>query len=86
MKKVLIISYNNLEDTSKLLRILEVQPVVRKILDTSWIVITTETPNEFFTRIEPYINKDSEKIFIGEISGYQGWLSRTVWAWIKENK
>ena len=84
MKRILIISHNQLDATSKLPNILETQTHVRKMLDTSWLVITTETPEQFWTKMEPYLNKDVEKVFIGEIKGYQGWLSRTVWEWITE--
>lgn len=86
MNRILIISYNQLDAMSRLPDILQTQPNVRKILETSWLVATTETAGQFFTRIEPYLNKDIDKIFIGEVKGHQGWLSRTVWEWMKENQ
>lgn len=87
MKRILIVSYNKLDVNHKLPGVLELQPNVRKILETSWLIATTDTPSQFFIKIEPYINKDNDRIFIGEITKeYQGWLSRLIWEWVKENQ
>jgi len=86
-KKLLIVSYNDFAN-SKLSTILEVQPNSRKILETTWLISTTDTAKEFYTKIEPYFDKDNQKVFIAEFISdqRQGWLSRASWDWIKGNQ
>jgi len=85
-KKLLIVAYNDTTN-SKISIMLEAQPGSRKILEATWLVSTTDTPKEFYLKIEPYLDKDNQRVFIAEITDQrQGWISRTSWDWIKENQ
>lgn len=55
-------------------------------LERTWIVITKETHDELWKRLEDKINKEKRFLLI-EVNGRnkQGWLEQADWAWIKEN-
>ncbi|HEY4323465.1 MAG TPA: hypothetical protein VGN20_05750 [Mucilaginibacter sp.] len=83
--KLLIVTYNTTSNV-KISTWLQVQVDSRKILETTWLVSTTDTAADFFNKIEPYLDKDNDRIFISEIKPdeRQGWLSRTIWDWVRE--
>lgn len=71
---------------------IKIQPVVQtelrriQVFDYSWLIETTDIAFVVYSRYSPYLNIAVDKIFITEIkSDYYGWLSRSVWDWIKEN-
>jgi len=52
-------------------------------LDTVWIVKTTKNASDIFASIEPHIDKETDLIFINEISpDQQGWLPKKAWEWM----
>lgn len=55
-------------------------------LERTWIIMTDETPDEIWKRIEDKINKEKHFLLM-EVNGKnrQGWLKQTEWDWIKEN-
>lgn len=55
-------------------------------LERTWIILTDETPDEIWKRIEEKINKENQLLII-EVNGKvrQGWLKQSAWDWIKEN-
>ena len=84
-RRILVITFNANTLNSNLINVLVTDVNMRKILDTTWLVRTTLSPAELYAKIEYYINKENDRVFIADVSNeYQGWLSRTVWEWIKE--
>lgn len=56
-------------------------------LKSTWIVITNETPEELYSRLEPYKGKE-DRLLILEIrrgAASQGWLPEKAWKWIERN-
>jgi hypothetical protein len=52
-----------------------------------WIVWTTSDPERWFERLKPYLDeKDSLFICAIDINIRQGWLSQTIWDWIKKKR
>lgn len=88
MKKILIISYTNLLNAdSKIPIILDAQSNFRKLFASTWLIATTESSSEFFKKIEASLDKDNDRIIISEITkDHQGWISRKIWDWVKENQ
>ena len=56
-------------------------------LKSTWIVSTTETPDELYDRLEPHRHKD-DRILILEIgpgAARQGWLPEKAWGWLERH-
>jgi hypothetical protein len=87
MKKIIIVSYNITNTSSKFQSVIQSQPQWLKILNSTWLIATTETVTQFYNKLQPYIDGNNDRLFIGVItSEYQGWLSRNIWDWIKQNQ
>lgn len=56
-------------------------------LEYSWLIITNETSEEIWYRLEPYVNRKTS-LLIAKLdeNDMQGWLTRDAWDWIKENR
>lgn len=53
-------------------------------MDNTFIVITGETVDEIWSRIENYLPKKDNLIIIGVTSHCQGALPRDAWDWIND--
>lgn len=54
-------------------------------LERTWIIVTDETPQEVWYKIENKINKKNNLLIIAITKESEGWLNRKAWDWIKEN-
>lgn len=54
-------------------------------LESTWIVITDETTNEIWQRLEPHIDKNDYVLIIEVRDNVQGWLPKDAWDWIHKN-
>ena len=54
-------------------------------LERTWIIISDETPQEIWSRIENKINKKNNLLIIEIRKESEGWLPRNAWDWIKKN-
>lgn len=54
-------------------------------LERTWIIISNETPQEIWSRIENKINKKNNLLIIEIKKESEGWLNKRAWDWIKEN-
>lgn len=54
-------------------------------LENTWIIITNETANEIWERLEKYFPKEGNILIIEVVSNCQGWLPKDAWEWIEEN-
>lgn len=54
-------------------------------LERTWIIISEETPQEIWSRIENKINKKNNLLIIEIRKESEGWLPRNAWDWIKKN-
>ncbi|MEW6618720.1 MAG: hypothetical protein AB1422_05150 [bacterium] len=54
-------------------------------LESTWIIITNETPNQIWQRIEPFVDKNDYLLIIEVRDNVQGWLPKDAWDWIHTN-
>lgn len=54
------------------------------LLDSTWLLCTTESAQQIWERLKSYID-DDDNILIAEITkNNAGWLRKTWWTWINE--
>jgi hypothetical protein len=88
-RRILIVSFKRTGSFEKLQSIVQSQAQWIRIteLDSTWLIATIETPTQFYNRLDPFLDKNNDRIFIAEMGdNYAGWLSRTIWEWIKNIK
>lgn len=52
------------------------------LLDSTWLLYTSETANQIWGRLQSHIDKD-DNILIAQItSNNAGWLPKTAWEWL----
>lgn len=54
-------------------------------LQSTWLIKTTEGPEQLWNRLSSHLDKDDRVLIIEVRANYQGWLSDEAWEWIKEN-
>jgi len=54
-------------------------------LESFWLIKTTESANELWTRISSHFDGDDNCLVIKVTVDYQGWLSKEAWKWIEAN-
>ena len=54
-------------------------------LDSTWIVITIETPDQIWSRLKKHVDKNDYLLIIEVMDSIQGWLPKDAWEWIHEN-
>lgn len=87
MNKAYLITYdmNSNDDYSGLE--MEIRKYRRwcRVLTKTWIIISNETPFEIWNNLKGEINKNNGFFIIEIKNNSEGWLSREIWDWIKEN-
>ena len=53
-------------------------------LDSSWIVITEESPQEIWNRVGEHLDNNDFMLIIEVRDNVQGWLPKDAWDWIHE--
>ena len=74
-------------------KIKELKPVFDKALDwyryvpNCWIIWTARSATHWYERLKPYLS-DGDHVFIVrlDISERQGWLSKSFWEWLREDR
>lgn len=87
MKKAYLITYD-LECDEKCELLEEELQKYKKwwhYLERTWIIISKETADEIWYKIEDKIDKKNNLLIIEVKKHSQGWLSQPAWDWIKEN-
>ena len=54
-------------------------------LDSTWIVITNESPQQIWNQLSNHIDKNDSLLVIEVLDNVQGWLPKDAWDWIHEN-
>lgn len=54
-------------------------------LESNWIIISSETPNQIWDRIGEHIDKKDFLLIIEIRDNAQGWLPKGAWDWIHHN-
>jgi len=67
--------------SKKLYKTLEASPAWCRYFQSVWLIGTTETPHEFWQRIEKHVHP-KDYVFIVEVEKYTGFLPKDAWDWI----
>ncbi|MDD4060429.1 MAG: hypothetical protein PHW08_06985 [Kiritimatiellae bacterium] len=54
-------------------------------LESTWIIITPETPDQVWARLGKHIDKNDYFLIIEVKDRCQGWLPQDAWDWIHNN-
>ncbi len=54
-------------------------------LDSTWLIITTETAIELSERIRKNLDSNDTLLVIKVVRAYAGWLSKKAWEWIDQH-
>ena len=54
-------------------------------LDSTWLVISNETSNQIWNRLEPFVDKNDYMLIIEVRNNVYGWLPQDAWDWIYNN-
>ena len=88
MSKTYLVAYDfpgSSEKYSELFNELKDSPRWWHYIDAVWLLITDESADEIFERLEPYLDDDIS-LFITEIGNdHQGWLPDRAWKWIRKH-
>lgn len=87
--KVLLVSYDLRQPSreySKLYEILKNSPKWWHYLESTWLILTNDTPKQLFDKLNAALDSD-DHILILEITkrNYWGVLAKDAWQWIEEN-
>jgi hypothetical protein len=52
-------------------------------LQSTWIVVTTETPNALASRVHSSMTKGDKLLVVEMTNNYNGWLPKDAWDWIQ---
>jgi len=88
--KYLLISFKFSEGPPK---VKELEPVFDNAIDwfryssTAWIVWSTSDSERWYERLRPHIS-DKDSMFIAALDAKdrQGWMSKSFWDWINQNR
>lgn len=86
---VLLVTYqlkNPSKDYKDFYEALKSAPKWWHYLDSTWLIVTEETPKIWYNKIESKIEKGKDSVLFIEVeNNYYGLLPRNSWDWIKEN-
>ena len=54
-------------------------------LDSTWLVISYETPSQIWKRLESSVDENDYLLIIEVRKNVHGWLPKDAWDWIYEN-
>jgi hypothetical protein len=54
-------------------------------LESTWLIITSETSQQIWTRLVPHLDKSDFILIIEVRNDCHGWLPKDAWDWITEN-
>lgn len=54
------------------------------LLGSTWLLYTSETPDEIWLRLSPHVDKDDFMLIVQIVNNKQGWLSQAAWKWLNE--
>lgn len=57
-----------------------------KDLESTWLVVTSRSPQEVFNALKPFID-GTDRAIVVDIAGqnYAGWLTDEAWTWLRKN-
>lgn len=86
MMKSYLITFNKCynEDYESLEEEIKRSPEWWSYIENTWIILTNETADEVWERLEKLFPKDGRILIIEVKANCQGWLENDAWKWIEE--
>lgn len=53
-------------------------------LDSTWLIVTEETPSQIWSKLAHHIDKNDFLLIIEVRDNIQGWLPKEAWEWIHD--
>lgn len=85
MKKVYNVSYDLNKagkDYKGLHEELKKTPDWYHLLDSTWLLATTESPTQIWNRLNCHIDADDRLLIVQVVNNKSGWLSKGAWEWL----
>lgn len=54
-------------------------------LTSTWLIVTSETAQQLYDRLAPFMDESDSLLIIGVTRDYSGWLPEEAWAWIQQH-
>ncbi|MFL9585119.1 hypothetical protein [Stenotrophomonas sp. AB1(2024)] len=54
-------------------------------LDSTWLIVTSETAEQLRDRIRKHLDDNDTLLIIKVVRPYSGWLSKEAWEWLDKN-
>jgi hypothetical protein len=54
-------------------------------LESTWLIVTSETSVQVWNRLASHISKDDRLLVIEVKNNYNGWLKEKAWEWLANN-
>jgi hypothetical protein len=54
-------------------------------LESTWLIVTDESPAELWERYAPHIDQNDRLLIIEVRDNVKGWLTKKAWDWIHSN-
>jgi hypothetical protein len=51
-------------------------------LESTWLIETSQTPQQWFARLAPHIDQNDHILIIEVKKNYWGWLPPKAWEWL----
>ena len=88
MRKVYLVAYDfpgSAEGYTDLFEELKRSTAWWHYIDGAWLLSTTESADDIFNRLEPYLDDDINLLIVEVGGDRQGWLSSRAWKWINKH-
>lgn len=72
-------------DYTSLFEELRASPNWWNYLPNMWLIVTSESAGELWSRLGPHITEDDRALLIEVRNDSAGWLPQEAWQWINDN-
>jgi len=55
------------------------------VLDSTWLVSTTETAKQVSDRLRKHLDENDDLLVMAVTKDHAGWLNQSTWEWIKKH-
>ncbi len=54
-------------------------------LESTWLIVTVNTPSQIWEKLKPHIDDDDSLLIIEVRDNVSGWMTKKAWNWIHKN-
>ena len=71
-------------DYTPLFEAIQRSPKWHKIMDSTWFIVSSETPQQIWNRLAEHIDTKDRLLILEVTNSRYGWLAKESWAWLRE--